>query len=76
MQVSFRFNSRRVQIVLEPTNLIDESNLATACMFGSKPMGIKLGSGKEVIIESELIAGENEKDKETRATQRGQDALS
>ncbi len=61
MDIIFRFESAKAQIVLSPTNTIDEANLKTVGLFGDKNVKFRLGVGKEFIIESNGLSEGNGK---------------
>jgi hypothetical protein len=72
MEVIFRFERQRAQIILSPTDPIDEANLATIRQFGDKSIKFKMGLVKEFVIETELSNG---RETGSRAAQPKEDSL-
>ena len=63
MDIVFRFEQSKAQIVLSPTTAIDEANLKTMGLFGDRNLKLKLGNGKDFIVESDGLRDQSEKAK-------------
>ena len=57
MNIVFRYEDRTAQIILNPTNSVDEAKLTLFRRYGDKSLSMPLAKGKELIIE--VIANGN-----------------
>jgi hypothetical protein len=55
MKVEFRFTDGKAQIVLEPSNSIDQANLANVLELKGNVIEVAAGSRRELVIESRVV---------------------
>ena len=56
MRVEFRFTDGKAQIVLEPSNSIDQANLANVLALKGTAIDISAGTRRDLVIESRIEA--------------------
>lgn len=61
METIFRYEKKVAQLILVPSSPIEEAQLAIYRQYGEKGGRMKLGTGKEIIVEFGPNGGDSDK---------------